>query len=305
MEAKVQQAAAGATAKKGNKKKVLKILERITESVFFLCAAAAVLALSVIVIFLFIQGIPALREIGLWNFISGTTWQPSANEFGILPMIVASLLATFGSALIGGFIGLMAALLLAELAPNFLANIIRPLINLLAGIPSVVYGFFGLMVVVPMIIQVFGGTGNSLLATILILAAMILPTMVSLSETAVRAVPQAYREGSLALGATHMQTIFRVTLPAAKSGVITGIVLGIGRAIGETMAVIMIAGNQPRLVNNILLGVRTLTGNIVIEMGYATGLHREALIATGVVLFVFILIINFSVALLKRRGEHE
>ena len=303
MEAKVQQAAAGATAKKGNKKKVFKVLERITESVFFLCAAAAVIALSVIVIFLFIQGIPALREIGLWNFISGTTWQPSANEFGILPMIVASLLATFGSALIGGFIGLMAALLLAELAPNFLANIIRPLINLLAGIPSVVYGFFGLMVVVPMIIQVFGGTGNSLLATILILAAMILPTMVSLSETAVRAVPQAYREGSLALGATHMQTIFRVTLPAAKSGVLNAFVLSLGRAIGETMAVIMVAGNQPRMPKGILEGVRTLTTNIVMEMGYASGMHRDALIATAAVLFVFILIINFSFSMMKRRSE--
>lgn len=303
MEAKVQQAAAGATAKKGNTKKVFKVLERITESVFFLCAAAAVLALSVIVIFLFIQGIPALREIGLWNFISGTTWQPSANEFGILPMIVASLLATFGSALIGGFIGLMAALLLAELAPNFLANIIRPLINLLAGIPSVVYGFFGLMVVVPMIIQVFGGTGNSLLATILILAAMILPTMVSLSETAVRAVPQAYREGSLALGATHMQTIFRVTLPAAKSGVLNAFVLSLGRAIGETMAVILVAGNRASIPTSILDPVRPMTANIALELSYATGLHAEALYATGVVLLVFIVIINITAHIVLRNKK--
>ena len=301
MEAKVQQAAAGATAKKGNKKKVLKILERITESVFFLCAAAAVLALSVIVIFLFIQGIPALREIGLWNFISGNSDGLRGSRRSQLAVSYTH--PTFGSALIGGFIGLMAALLLAELAPNFLANIIRPLINLLAGIPSVVYGFFGLMVVVPMIIQVFGGTGNSLLATILILAAMILPTMVSLSETAVRAVPQAYREGSLALGATHMQTIFRVTLPAAKSGVLNAFVLSLGRAIGETMAVILVAGNRASIPTSILDPVRPMTANIALELSYANGLHAEALYATGVVLLVFIVIINITAHIVLRNKK--
>lgn len=284
-------------------KKMRKAMEWVVESGFFLCAAAAVLALSVIVIFLLIQGIPAFKEIGVWKFVTGMTWQPSADQYGIAPMIAASLLATAGAALLGGLIGLMCALLLADVAPKILGNVIRPLINLLAGIPSVVYGFFGLMVVVPWITATFGGTGNSLLAVILILSAMILPTMVSLSETAVRAVPQAYREGSLALGATRMQTLFKVTLPAAKSGVLNAIVLSIGRAIGETMAVIMVAGNQPRLTGNMLKGIRTMTANIVIEMGYATGLHREALIATGVVLFVFILIINLTFSILKRRKQ--
>lgn len=288
----------------GIPKKVWKVLERMTESVFFLCAAAAVLALSVIIIFLFMQGVPALGEIGPWSFITGTTWQPSANKFGILPMIVASLLATFGSAVVGGFIGLMAALLLAEVAPNRLANIIRPLINLLAGIPSVVFGFFGLMVIVPLIISWFGGTGNSLLAVIIILSAMILPTMVSLSETAVRAVPQAYREGSLALGATPMQTLFKVTLPAAKSGVLNAIVLSIGRAIGETMAVILVAGNRVAMPTSILDPVRPMTANIALELSYASGLHQEALYATGVVLLVFIVLINIT-AHIVLKGKKE
>lgn len=285
-------------------KAIKKIAARATESVFFLCAAAAVLALSVIVIFLFIQGVPALQEIGLWKFITGTTWQPSANEFGILPMIVASLLATLGAAVLGGFIGLMAALLLAEVAPDMMANIIRPLINLLAGIPSVVYGFFGLMVIVPMITQVFGGTGNSLLAVIFILSAMILPTMVSLCETAVRAVPQAYREGSLALGATNMQTLFRVTLPAAKSGVLNAIVLSIGRAIGETMAVILVCGNRASMPTSILDPVRPMTANIALELSYASGLQERALYATGVVLLVFIVVINIT-AHLALKGKKE
>ena len=285
-------------------KKIKRIAAWITESTFFLCAAAAVLALSVIVIFLFMQGVPALKEIGLWNFITGTKWQPSAEEFGILPMIVASLLATMGAAILGGFIGLMCALLLAEVAPNKLANVIRPLINLLAGIPSVVYGFFGLMVIVPMITEVFGGTGNSLLAVILILSAMILPTMVSLCETAVRAVPQAYREGSLALGATDMQTLFHVTLPAAKSGVLNAIVLSIGRAIGETMAVILVAGNRASLPTSILDPVRPMTANIALELSYASGLHEEALYATGVVLLVFIVVINLT-AHVALKGKKE
>ena len=253
-------------------KAIKKIAARITESVFFLCAAAAVLALSVIVIFLFIQGVPALREIGLWNFITGTTWQPSANEFGILPMIVASLLATVGAALLGGFIGLMAALLLAEVAPDGMANVIRPLINLLA--------------------------------VIFILSAMILPTMVSLCETAVRAVPQAYREGSLALGATNMQTLFKVTLPAAKSGVLNAVVLSIGRAIGETMAVILVCGNRASMPTSILDPVRPMTANIALELSYASGLQERALYATGVVLLVFIVVINIT-AHLALKGKKE
>ena len=285
-------------------KKVRKAMEWVVESGFFLCAAAAVLALSVIVIFLLIQGIPAFKEIGVWKFITGTTWQPSADQYGIAPMIVASLLATAGAALLGGLIGLMCALLLADVAPKPLGNVIRPLINLLAGIPSVVYGFFGLMVVVPWITATFGGTGNSLLAVILILSAMILPTMVSLSETAVRAVPQAYREGSLALGATRMQTLFKVTLPAAKSGVLNAIVLSIGRAIGETMAVILVAGNRVAMPHSILDPVRPLTANIALELSYASGLQEKALYATGVVLLLFIVIINIT-AHAALRGKKE
>ena len=285
-------------------KKMRKAMEWVVESGFFLCAAAAVLALSVIVIFLLIQGIPAFQEIGVWKFVTGMTWQPSADEYGIAPMIAASLLATAGAALLGGLIGLMCALLLADVAPKVLGNVIRPLINLLAGIPSVVYGFFGLMVVVPWITATFGGTGNSLLAVILILSAMILPTMVSLSETAVRAVPQAYREGSLALGATRMQTLFKVTLPAAKSGVLNAIVLSIGRAIGETMAVILVAGNRVAMPHSILDPVRPLTANIALELSYASGLQEKALYATGVVLLLFIVIINIT-AHIALRGKKE
>ena len=285
-------------------KKMRKAMEWVVESGFFLCAAAAVLALSVIVIFLLIQGIPAFQEIGVWKFVTGMNWQPSADEYGIAPMIAASLLATAGAALLGGLIGLMCALLLADVAPKILGNVIRPLINLLAGIPSVVYGFFGLMVVVPWITATFGGTGNSLLAVILILSAMILPTMVSLSETAVRAVPQAYREGSLALGATRMQTLFKVTLPAAKSGVLNAIVLSIGRAIGETMAVILVAGNRVAMPHSILDPVRPLTANIALELSYASGLQEKALYATGVVLLLFIVIINIT-AHIALRGKKE
>lgn len=277
-------------------KKMRKAMEWVVESGFFLCAAAAVLALSVIVIFLLIQGMPAFKEIGVWKFVTGMTWQPSADEYGIAPMIAAALL--------GGLIGLMCALLLADVAPKILGNVIRPLINLLAGIPSVVYGFFGLMVVVPWITATFGGTGNSLLAVILILSAMILPTMVSLSETAVRAVPQAYREGSLALGATRMQTLFKVTLPAAKSGVLNAIVLSIGRAIGETMAVILVAGNRVAMPHSILDPVRPLTANIALELSYASGLQEKALYATGVVLLLFIVIINIT-AHIALRGKKE
>lgn len=285
-------------------KKMRKAMEWVVESGFFLCAAAAVLALSVIVIFLLIQGIPAFQEIGVWKFVTGMTWQPSADEYGIASMIAASLLATAGAALLGGLIGLMCALLLADVAPKILGNVIRPLIHLLAGIPSVVYGFFGLMVVVPWITATFGGTGNSLLAVILILSAMILPTMVSLSETAVRAVPQAYREGSLALGATRMQTLFKVTLPAAKSGVLNAIVLSIGRAIGETMAVILVAGNRVAMPHSILDPVRPLTANIALELSYASGLQEKALYATGVVLLLFIVLINIT-AHIALRGKKE
>ena len=284
--------------------------------VFFIAACASILAVALICIFLFANGIPAIREIGFVKFITGDIWRPGNNLFGISTMIVGSLYVTAGAIIIGVPIGILTSVFMAMYCPKRIYRPLKAATELLAGIPSVVYGFFGLVVVVPLIrdlgqnLRAAGlvekaGDGNNILTTSLILGMMILPTIIGTTETAMRAVPDHYYEGALALGATKERSIFRIIIPAAKSGVIAGIVLGIGRAIGETMAVIMIAGNQPRFASSILEGVRTLTGNIVIEMGYATGLHREALIATGVVLFVFILIINFSVALLKRRTDHE
>ena len=290
--------------------------EKVMQGVFFIAACTSVLAVALICIFLFANGIPAIRQIGFVKFITGEMWRPSNELFGIFPMIIGSLYVTAGAVIIGVPIGILTSVFMAMYCPKKIYRPLKAATELLAGIPSVVYGFFGLVVVVP-IIRDFGralkdagliknaGDGNSILTTSLILAMMILPTIIGTTESAMRAVPAHYYEGALALGATKERSIFRVIIPAAKSGVIAGIVLGIGRAVGETMAVIMVAGNQPRLVGNLFKGIRTLTGNIVMEMGYATGLHREALIATGVVLFVFILIINFSVALLKRRTDHE
>ena len=290
--------------------------EKIMQVVFFIAACASILAVALICIFLFANGIHAIREIGFVKFITGDIWRPGNNLFGISTMIVGSLYVTAGAIIIGVPIGILTSVFMAMYCPKRIYRPLKAATELLAGIPSVVYGFFGLVVVVPLIrdlgqnLRAAGlvekaGDGNNILTTSLILGMMILPTIIGTTETAMRAVPDHYYEGALALGATKERSIFRIIIPAAKSGVIAGIVLGIGRAIGETMAVIMIAGNQPRFASSILEGVRTLTGNIVIEMGYATGLHREALIATGVVLFVFILIINFSVALLKRRTDHE
>lgn len=290
--------------------------EKFMQGVFFVAACASVLAVALICIFLFANGIPAIGEIGFVKFITGDIWRPNNNLYGIFPMIIGSLYVTAGAIIFGVPIGIFTSVFMAMYCPKQIYKPLKAATELLAGIPSVVYGFFGLVVVVPLIRE-FGrtlkslglvdraGDGNSILTTSLILGMMILPTIIGTTESAMRAVPAHYYEGSLALGATKERSIFRVIIPAAKSGVIAGIVLGIGRAIGETMAVIMIVGNQPRLTASILQGIRTLTGNIVLEMGYATGLHREALIATGVVLFVFILIINFSVALLKRGADHE
>ncbi|HJC80782.1 MULTISPECIES: phosphate ABC transporter permease subunit PstC [Lachnospiraceae] len=290
--------------------------EKFMQGVFFVAACASVLAVALICIFLFANGIPAMREIGFIKFITGEIWRPNSEQFGILPMIVGSLYVTAGAIIFGVPIGILTSVFMAMYCPKHIYKPLKAATELLAGIPSVIYGFFGLVVVVPLIRE-FGtilykahlvkspGNGNSILTASLILGMMILPTIIGTTESAMRAVPAHYYEGSLALGATKERSIFRVIIPAAKSGVIAGIVLGIGRAIGETMAVIMIVGNQARLTTSMLDGIRTLTGNIVIEMGYATGLHREALIATGVVLFVFILIINLSVALLKRGADHE
>lgn len=280
-----------------------KYKESIMKAIFFVAACTSILAVALICLFLFINGIPAMTKIGIFDFLMGTTWKPNNTppSFGILPMILGSIYVTAGAAVIGVPIGILTAVFMAHYCPPKLYRILKPAINLLAGIPSIVYGFFGLVVIVPFIRDTFGGAGSSMLAASILLGIMILPTIVGISESAIRAIPQSYYEGALALGASHERSIFFVMLPAAKSGIMAAIVLGIGRAIGETMAVIMVAGNQARMPAGLLKGVRTLTANIIIEMGYAAELHREALIATGVVLFVFILIINLLLSLLKRR----
>ena len=276
--------------------------------VFFVCALASIAAVVLICLFLFANGIPAMKEIGLLNFLTGAKWKPGNDIYGILPMILGSIYITAGAVAIGVPVGLLTAIFMAFYCPKKLYGLLKPCTELLAGIPSIVYGFFGMVVIVPCIRTVaalFGAdiSGSSILAASVLLGIMILPTVIGVSEAALRAVPSAYYEGAVAMGARHERAIFTVMLPAAKSGVLAGVVLGIGRAIGETMAVIMVAGNQPRLTGNMLKGIRTMTANIVIEMGYATGLHREALIATGVVLFVFILIINLTFSILKRRKQ--
>ena len=276
--------------------------------VFFVCALASIAAVVLICLFLFANGIPAMKEIGLLNFLTGAKWTPGNDIYGILPMILGSIYITAGAVVIGVPVGLLTAIFMAFYCPKKLYGLLKPCTELLAGIPSIVYGFFGMVVIVPCIRTVaalFGAdiSGSSILAASVLLGIMILPTVIGVSEAALRAVPSAYYEGAVAMGARHERAIFTVMLPAAKSGVLAGVVLGIGRAIGETMAVIMVAGNQPRLTGNMLKGIRTMTANIVIEMGYATGLHREALIATGVVLFVFILIINLTFSILKRRKQ--
>ena len=276
--------------------------------VFFVCALASIAAVVLICLFLFANGIPAMKEIGLLNFLTGAKWKPGNDIYGILPMILGSIYITAGAVVIGVPVGLLTAIFMAFYCPKKLYGLLKPCTELLAGIPSIVYGFFGMVVIVPCIRTVaalFGAdiSGSSILAASVLLGIMILPTVIGVSEAALRAVPFAYYEGAVAMGARHERAIFTVILPAAKSGVLAGVVLGNGRAIGETMSVIIVAGNQPRLTGNMLKGIRTMTANIVMEMGYATGLHREALIATGVVLFVFILIINLTFSILKRRKQ--
>lgn len=279
--------------------------EQIMQAVFFIAACASILAVALICLFLFVNGIPAMKEIGLFKFLLGQRWKPGNDIYGILPMIMGSIYVTAGAILIGVPIGILTSVFMAEYCPRKIYPFLKSATELLAGIPSVVYGFFGLMVLVPFIREIFHtGDGKNILTASLLLGIMILPTIIGVSESALRSVPRHYYEGALALGATHERSIFLVMLPAARSGVIAGVVLGIGRAIGETMAVVMVAGNQARMPEEILRGVRTLTSNIVLEMGYAADLHREALIATGVVLFIFILLINFSVALLNRRNSN-
>lgn len=275
--------------------------EKAMEALLFLTAGVSVAAVILICIFLFVNGIPAIREIGLFRFLFGTRWKPANNLYGIFPMIVGSLYVTFGALLIGVPVGVLTAVFLARFCPRRFYRPLKAAVSLMAGIPSVVYGFFGVVVLVPFVRETFGGRGMSVLTASVLLGLMILPTIISVSETSIRAVPESYYEGGLALGASHERSVFYTILPAAKSGIFAGVVLGIGRAIGETMAVMMVAGNQAVIPKNILSGVRTLTTNIVLEMGYSTDLHREALIATAVVLFGFILLINLSLSLFKRR----
>ncbi|WP_457943573.1 phosphate ABC transporter permease subunit PstC [Caproiciproducens sp. LBM24188] len=283
--------------------KKAKLKEQMMQIVFLISACISILAVALICIFIFINGIPAMAEVGVFRFLSGSQWEPSNDIYGIFPMILGSLYVTAGAIIIGVPIGILTAVFMARFCPKKLYRIIKPAVDLLAGIPSVVYGFFGLMVIVPFIRDFLGGSGSSMLAASVILGIMILPTIVNVSEAAIRAVPESYYEGSLALGATHERSVFFTVVPAAKSGIMAGVILGVGRAIGETMAVVMVAGNQAVIPSGVLKGLRTLTANIVLEMGYAADLHRGALIATAAVLFVFILIINLTFSFIKRRSK--
>lgn len=280
-----------------------KYIEQTMRFVFLAAACVSIAATITICIFLFANGVPAMFKIGLKNFIFGLKWKPSIDLYGIFPMIVGSITVTLGALILGVPLGLFTAVFLARYCPKQLYNFFESGVKLLAGIPSVVYGFFGLTVIVPAIRNIFGGNGTSILAASIVLAIMILPTIISVSESSIRAVPSLYFEGSLALGACKERSIFLVELKAAKSGIMAGIILGVGRAVGETMAVIMVAGNQAILPRSLVKGIRTLTANIVLEMGYAADLHRDALIATSVILFIFILIINLCFSLLKEKKE--
>lgn len=280
-----------------------KYRESIMRAVFLVAACVSILAVVLICGFLFVNGFPAIAEIGPLKFLGGIIWKPQEGQFGILPMIIGSIYATAIAILVGVPIGLLCSVFMAKFCPKKLYRILKPAISLLAGIPSIVYGFFGLVVIVPMMQNLFGGSGKSVLTVGILLGIMILPTIIEISESSIRAVPQSYYEGSLALGATHERSVYCAMLPAAKSGIMAGVILGIGRAIGETMAVVMIAGNQTVIPTSLLSGVRTMTANIVMEMGYATDLHRGALIGTGVVLFVFILLINVCFSLIKKKEQ--
>ena len=278
--------------------------ERVAQAVFTAAACCCVLAVALICVFLLINGIPALAQIGVAQFLFGTVWQPDTGAYGIGYMIIGSLYVTAGALIIGVPLGLFTAVYLSRFASRRLGGALQRGIELLAGIPSVVFGFFGLVVIVPFIRQTLGGSGLSILAAAIILGIMILPTIVTVSRAALDAVPENYYEGALALGARHERCVFRVLVPAAASGIVAAVVLGFGRAIGEAMAVVMVVGNQVRLPSAITDGVRTLTANIILEMGYATDLHRGALIATALVLFVFILVINLLFNLMKRRAKN-
>lgn len=277
--------------------------ESIAKALFATAAGISILAVALICVFLFVNGVPAMVEIGLPDFFLGTTWRPANDIYGIFPMIVGSIYVTAGAMIVGVPTGILCAVFLSRFADGRVAALLKPGVELLAGIPSVVYGFFGLVVMVPFIRATMPGQGLSLLAAAVLLGIMILPTIITVAQSSLDAVPKEYYEGALALGADHERAVFRVIVPAAVSGIMAGVVLGVGRAIGETMAVIMVAGNQPVIPESIFDGVRTMTANIVLEMGYAADLHRGALIATGVVLFVFILLITMLFNIIRKRGE--
>lgn len=282
-----------------------KVSENVMKVVFLLSASISIVAVVLICLFLFANGIPTIGEIGPLNFLLGTTWRPGNDLYGILPMILGSVYVTAGALIVGVPIGILCAVFLACYCPEKLYKFLKPAVDLLAGIPSIVYGFFGLVVIVPILQNLVGDgfSGKSILTASILLGIMILPTIIGVTESSLRAVPVQYYEGALALGATKERSIFRASMPAAKSGITAGIILGVGRAIGEAMAITWIAGNQAVIPTSIFDGARTLTANIVLEMGYASDLHREALIATAVVLFVFILIINLCFSMLKRRDK--
>ena len=277
--------------------------EGAAKVLFGAAAGISILAVALICVFLFANGIPAMAQIGLPEFLFGTTWRPANDIYGIFPMIIGSIYVTAGAIVVGVPAGLLTAIFLSRFASGRVAAVLKPGVELLAGIPSVVYGFFGLVVMVPFIRDTMPGRGLSLLAAAVLLGIMILPTIITVAQSALDAVPKKYYEGALALGADHERSVFRIVVPAAASGIMAGVVLGVGRAIGETMAVIMVAGNQPVIPESIFAGVRTMTANIVLEMGYAADLHRGALVATGVVLFVFILLITMLFNVIKKRGE--
>ena len=281
-----------------------KVKEKAAQCLFGICACASIIVVALICLFIFLKGIPVMFDIGVADFITGKLWKPLEGLFGILPMIIGSIYVTVGANIIGVPIGLLCAIFMAKYCNKKFYKVLKPAVELLAGIPSIVYGFFGLVVIVPIIRDLFGESGKGILAASVLLGIMILPTIISVSESAIRSVPESYYEGALALGATKERSIFKSVLPAAKSGIFAGVILGIGRAIGETMAVAMIAGNQPIIPESITSGVRTLTSNIVLEMAYAEGTHEGALIATAVVLFVFILIINFCFSMINRKGSN-
>lgn len=278
-----------------------KYSEKIMAAIFAIAASVSVISVVPICYFLFSNGIGAIIDIGFTNFIFGKEWRPGNDIYGIFPMIIGTFYITGGALVIGIPLGLLMAVFLSRYCPKKIYGFVNSLVELLAGIPSIIYGFFGMVVLVPFVKNNFAGNGNSIFTAAILLGIMILPTIISVSKAALMAVPESYYEGAVALGANKEISIFKVMIPAAKSGITAAIALGIGRAMGETMAVMMIAGNQPRIPDSVFEGVRTLTTNIVLEMGYATDLHREALIATGVVLFVLILIINLFVSFFKRK----